>query len=200
LILIDREIKDYIERGEIVISPYDPALVNPSSLDFRLGNIYTYTKPISYNYYESNTKVMDALLGGKTGATMYGYIDPRDTNTFKTITETHEEFYIFPGQTICVSQMEYTKFPDDISAKIVGKSSLARLGLDQSSPGGWAEAGWAGVLTLELTNHADYAIKLTHGMKIGQLIFFKHDKVESSYSVKGHYFEQEAGQGSRGLL
>lgn len=161
------------------VTPFDESLVNPTSLDIRLGDQYTFTQGKSFPWYS--------------------LVDPLNKDSFKTETRTLTSYLLQPKEYILVSMFEHLELPDNISAKVMGKSSLARLGLDNSSAAGWIDAGWRGVITLELTNHSKNVILLTKGMKIGQLIFFKHDRVGKSYSQTGRYYNQIAGQGSLGV-
>lgn len=181
MILSDGNIKAAIAAGSIVVSPYDEAMINPSSLDIRLGDMYTETRP-EYQPMNGN-----------------GRVDPLDKKTFVTTTTKQNSYLLKARSTVLVSMLEHLELPDNISAKLLGKSSLARLGMDNSSPAGWIDAGWRGYITMELTNHAHYDLQLTKGMKIGQLVFFAHTPSEKPYSQTGRYYDQSAGQGSRGV-
>jgi dCTP deaminase len=199
MILTDSNLLYEIDQGRIEVHPFDKSLVNPTSLDVRLGDKYTFTRASSFNHFDSSGEIMCALLGEKIGAQSWGCINPQDKNTFQTETLVKDEYWLKPQETVCVSMLEYLRLPSDISAKIMGKSSLGRLGLDNSSISGWVDAKWKGVLTLELTNHSKNALKLTKGMKIGQLVFFRHDSVLQGYDKVGRYVNQVEGQGSLGL-
>ena len=72
------------------------------------------------------------------------------------------------GQTL-----EWVELPDDLVARLEGKSSLGRLGLLIHSTAGYVDPGWKGNLTLELSNVANLPIALYFGMKIGQISFFQ---------------------------
>jgi dCTP deaminase len=184
-LLVDYEIREEIESGRMKVTPYDPPLINPASLDIRLGDMYTQTVP----------KLLETVAGRAIS-----YVDPTDKNSFNTITEKLDVFFLPPHKTILVSMFEDVVIPSNISAKLFGKSSLARLGLDNSSPAAWIDAGFKGNIVMELTNHADYSIKLTKGMKIGQLIFFEHSECEKPYGMTGRYQNQTAeGSGSKGV-
>ena len=69
------------------------------------------------------------------------------------------------------STLERVALPDDLVARLEGKSSLGRLGLLIHSTAGFIDAGWDGHLTLELSNVANLPITIYPGMKIGQLSF-----------------------------
>jgi dCTP deaminase len=63
------------------------------------------------------------------------------------------------------------KLPDDLVARLEGKSSLGRLGLLIHSTAGFIDPGWDGHVTLELSNVANLPITIYYGMKIGQISF-----------------------------
>jgi len=178
LILVDHMIKNEISQGRIKITPFDESLINPSSLDVRLGNTFGEVKP--------------------TGVV----INPTDPLSF--LTENHvvgkgKTYKLKPGSMVLGVLQEDITLPSDISAKIMGKSSLGRLGLDNSSCAGWTDCGWAGRLVVELFNHTKYPILLTPGMKIGQIVFYKHCPAEHPYEAKGRYQGQAGLEGSKGV-
>ena len=177
MILVDHMIKAEIERGTLKISPFDESLINPSSLDVRLGQSFYQPEPTYVN------------------------IDPTDPLTFRTQKVGDTTFVLKPGDMVLSSLMEHIELPKDISAKILGKSSLGRLGLDNSSVSGWVDAQFKGSLVVELSNHSKFPIVLTKGMKIGQLIFYKHIPCETGYLDKpgSKYGNQRGVQGSKGV-
>ena len=187
MILVDWQIKQAYFNQEIDIDPFDVELINPSSMDIRLGNMFTKIEP-SYTY-------ITELSNWKS----FYIIDPMDRTTFKNNTQKYQYYELLPGETVLASMYETLSLGQSLSARVLGKSSLARLGLDNSSPAGWIDPGWKGNITLELTNVAKYAIKLTPGMKIGQLVFYKHERVSKSYQQTGRYYDQIAGMGSLGV-
>ena len=175
MILCDWQLSQYIDQGYIIVTPYDKSLVNPASLDIRLGNQFTTTN-----------KTVD-FIG----------VDPTDKESFQTETLERDEYWLEPGGVVLASMLEDITLPANISAKLFGKSSLARLGLDNSALGAWVDAGWSGVLTMEFFNQQKFAIKLTPGMKCGQLVFFEHQSASKPY--KGRYSKQTPGMGSLGI-
>lgn len=177
LILVDFQIKAEIERGTLKISPYLESNIKPSSLDVRLGQEFSQVVPTYIN------------------------IDPTDPNTFRTDKVADGKFVLKPGDMVLSSLVETVGLPDDISAKLLGCSSLGRLGLDNSSCSGWIDPGFAGSICIELFNHSKSPLVLTSGMRIGQIIFFKHVKVQENYSQRkgSKYMNQSGVTGSRGV-
>ena len=194
-LLVDRDIKALINEDRLGKGPFDLDLVSPSTLDFRLGKTYTQVMATSYNRFKINV-IGDAL---DPTLPMYGTIDPTNKATFEDSTFEADEYWLLPGENILVSMYEHLALPGNITAEIKGKSSLARLGLQNSSEGGLIDPGWRGYITLELTNHSNKAILLSYMMKIGQLLFHKHEHVAKSYQETGRYLDQAPGAGSLGV-
>jgi len=112
-----------------------------------------------------------------------------ETDTIENMVPVYNEMTLQPNGFCLASSQEVFNLPNNISAEYKLKSSMARVGLDHLNAG-WCDAGWHGsVLTLEFKNCSSKPIKLTTGMKCGQIIFFKHTPVpkEQSYATKGRY-------------
>ena len=152
-VLADRDIRAAIESGEIVIKPYDPKDLQPSSVDLHLDR--------RFRVFRNNR---------------YPYIDVRnpqpDLTELLTIAD-DEPFILHPGEFVLGQTLEWTELPNDLVARLEGKSSLGRLGLLIHSTAGYVDPGWKGNLTLELSNVANLPIALYYGMKIGQISYFR---------------------------
>jgi dCTP deaminase len=152
VLLSDRDIEAQIADGRIRIAPYEPALVQPASLDVRLDR--------SFLVFENHR---------------YACIDPAvDQSDMTRLVDVApgEAFVLHPGEFVLASTYEQVMLPDDVVARLEGKSSLGRLGLITHSTAGFVDPGFSGHVTLELSNLATLPIKLWPGMKIGQLCFF----------------------------
>jgi dCTP deaminase len=162
VILSDRDIRSEIQAGRIVIDPFTPDAVQPSSVDIHLANRFRVFR---------NSR--------------YPYIDVRiEQPELTELVEIDDEspFILHPGEFVLGSTLERVALPDDIVSRIEGKSSLGRLGLLIHSTAGYVDPGWDGNLTLELSNVANLPITLYHGMKIGQLSFHRlSSPVEIAY-------------------
>jgi dCTP deaminase len=173
LILSDRDIRKQIDSGRLVIEPFDPDMIQPSSVDLRVDRTFRIF---------ANTR--------------YPYIDvrqPMDDLTETVDVKDGEAFILHPGEFVLGSTLERVTLPDDLVARIEGKSSLGRLGLLIHSTAGFVDAGWSGHLTLELSNVANLPITIYPGMKIGQLCLFEMTSpAERPYGDRGKY------QGQRG--
>ena len=153
VLLSDRDIKAEIDSGRVHLEPYDEAMVQPSSIDVRLDK---------YFRLFDNHK--------------YPFIDPAEEQPDLTRlieVERHEPFILHPGEFVLGSTFEVVTMPDDLAARLEGKSSLGRLGLLTHSTAGFVDPGFSGHVTLELSNVATLPIKLWPGMKVGQLCFIR---------------------------
>jgi dCTP deaminase len=153
VLLSDRDILSEIAAKRIVVEPYDEAMIQPSSIDFRLDRYF--------RVFENHR---------------YPHIDPAaDQSDLTREVEPvgDEAFILHPGEFVLGSTLEVVSLPDDLAARVEGKSSLGRLGLLTHATAGFVDPGFSGHVTLELANVATLPIKLYPGMKIGQLCFFR---------------------------
>jgi dCTP deaminase len=153
VLLSDRDIRAEIDAGRVGLDPFDAAMVQPSSIDVRLDRMF--------RVFENHR---------------YPHIDPSEEQSELTrqVEPTGDEpFILHPGEFVLGSSLELITLPDDVAARLEGKSSLGRLGLLTHSTAGFIDPGFSGHVTLELSNVATLPIKLWPGMKIGQLCFFR---------------------------
>jgi dCTP deaminase len=153
VLLSDRDILADIDAGRIVMEPWDPAMMQPSSIDVRLDRYF--------RVFENHR---------------YPHIDPAaDQSDLTRIVEPDgdEPFILHPGEFVLGSTYEMVTLPDDVAARVEGKSSLGRLGLLTHSTAGFIDPGFSGHITLELSNVANLPITLWPGMKIGQLCLLR---------------------------
>ena len=153
MLLSDRDILNEIDAGRIGMEPFDPAMVQPASIDVRLDRYF--------RVFENHR---------------YPHIDPaqaQDDLTREVQAEGDEPFILHPGEFVLGSTYEEVSLPEDLAARVEGKSSLGRLGLLTHATAGFVDPGFSGHVTLELANVATPPIKLYPGMKIGQFCFFR---------------------------
>jgi dCTP deaminase len=151
VILSDRDIRAEIASGRIVIDPYTPDAVQPSSVDLHIDRRFRVFRNTRYPFIDVR-------------------VDQPDLTELVEIVD-DEPFILHPGEFVLGSTLERVALPDDLVARLEGKSSLGRLGLLIHSTAGYVDPGWDGNLTLELSNVANLPITLYHGMKIGQISF-----------------------------
>jgi dCTP deaminase len=153
VLLSDRDLRAEITAGRLGIDPFEDSLVQPSSVDVRLDNLFRVF---------NNTR--------------YTHIDPslqQDELTTLVQPTEGEPFVLHPGEFVLGSTLELCTLPDDLAGRLEGKSSLGRLGLLTHSTAGFIDPGFSGHITLELSNVANLPITLWPGMKIGQLCLFR---------------------------
>jgi dCTP deaminase len=155
VILSDRSLKQQLADGRIVIDPLDESLIQPSSIDVRISNLF--------RVFRNHTR---GVIDVKVDLTeLTELIEIADDGT--------SPFMLHPGEFVLGSTLERIAVPDDLVARIEGKSSLGRLGLLIHSTAGFVDAGFDGHVTLELANVASLPITLYPGMKIGQVSFMQ---------------------------
>jgi dCTP deaminase len=153
VLLSDRDIRKELAEGRVVLDPLDDAMVQPSSVDVRLDRFF--------RLFDNHK---------------YAVIDPaQDQPDLTRLVEVEgdDPFVLHPGEFVLGSTYETVTLPDDVAARLEGKSSLGRLGLLTHSTAGFIDPGFSGHVTLELSNVATLPIQLWPGMKIGQLCFFR---------------------------
>jgi dCTP deaminase len=149
MLLSDRDLKAALASGRMALTPYDEAMVQPSSIDVRLDRFFR----VFANH-------------------RYTHIDPaleQDELTELVEVGDDESFLLHPGEFVLGSTLEVITLGDDLASRLEGKSSLGRLGLLTHSTAGFIDPGFSGHVTLELSNVANLPIKLYPGMKIGQI-------------------------------
>src|SRR6266699_295293 len=146
MVLSDATIARLLAEGKIEIDPYDEALLQPSSVDVRVDRLFRVFHNNRYPFID--VKVEQAEL----------------TELVK-VDEEHP-FILHPGEFVLGSTLEGIKLPDDLVARLEGKSSLGRLGLLIHSTAGFIDPGWDGHVTLELSNVANLPITIYYGLKI----------------------------------
>lgn len=174
MLMSDRDIRASIEAGEIGLEPLDMSLLQPSSFDVRIDRFF--------RLFDNHK---------------YAFIDPaeqQDDLTRFVEVAADEPFILHPGEFVLGSTYEFVKLPDNVAARLEGKSSLGRLGLVTHSTAGFVDPGFNGHVTLELSNMATLPIKLWPGMKIGQLCFFQLSSPSETPYGSEKYLNRYQGQ------
>ncbi len=174
MILSDRTIREEVDAGRIVIDPFDPSCVQPSSVDLHVDNQFRVFANSRYPYIDVKEEMPDL--------------------TELVEVKPDEPFILHPGEFVLGSTAERIGIPNDLVARLEGKSSLGRLGLLIHSTAGYVDPGWDGYLTLELSNVANLPITLYPGMKIGQISFFKlTTPADVPYGAAGNKYQGQRG-------
>ncbi len=167
MVLSDRTIRSEIDSGRIVIDPFDASLIQPSSIDVRVDRRYRVFHNQRHPYIDVRKPMEDLTelvdIGGE------------------------EPFILHPGEFVLGQTLERVTLPNDLVARLEGKSSLGRLGLLIHSTAGFVDSGFSGNLTLELSNVANLPITIYEGMPIGQISFMRMDgPVDRPYGAESN--------------
>lgn len=176
MLLSDRDIKEQVSSKRVGIEPFDPAMVQPSSVDVRLDRFFRVFENHKYSEIDPSIEQPDL------------------TRELEVAPDEH--FILHPGEFVLASTYEVITLPDDIAGRLEGKSSLGRLGLLTHSTAGFIDPGFSGHITLELSNVANLPVKLFPGMKIGQLCLIKlSSPAEHPYgsSIYGSRYQGQRG-------
>ncbi|MDE2408810.1 MAG: dCTP deaminase [Actinomycetales bacterium] len=174
MLMSDRDIRAQLEAGRIGLEPLNLELIQPSSIDVRLDRFFR----LFHNH-------------------KYAFIDPREDQaelTHMVEVASDEAFILHPGEFVLGSTFEFVSLPDDVAARLEGKSSLGRLGLLTHSTAGFVDPGFTGHVTLELANVSNLPIKLWPGMKVGQLCFFQLSSPAETPYGSSKYLNRYQGQ------
>ncbi len=153
MILSDRDLRAQLDAGRVAIDPLADDALQPSSIDLRVDRRFRVFANHRYPYIDTR--------------------EPQPDLTELVDVAEGEPFVLHPGEFVLGATLERVALPDDLVARLEGKSSLGRLGLLIHSTAGFVDAGWDGWLTLELSNVATLPIAIYPGMKIGQLALFR---------------------------
>ena len=170
MILSDGEIIAHLCDGSLKISPLEDIQIQPASVDITLGNTFSVLENVKS-----------------------GIIIPNESFLYNTFSA--EKYLLLPGQFILATTREYISLPNNLTAFVEGRSSWGRLGLFIQNAG-WVDPGFQGEITLELYNANRYAIELTAGLRIGQLVKEKME-CDAKSPYNGKYQGQRAATGSK---
>ena len=174
MLLSDRDIKAELDAGRIALEPYQPEMVQPSSIDVRLDRFFRLFDNHKYPFIDPA-------------------VDQPELTRFVEV-DADQPFILHPGEFVLGSTFELVSLPDDVAARLEGKSSLGRLGLLTHSTAGFIDPGFSGHVTLELSNVATLPIKLWPGMKIGQMCFFRLSSAAERPYGSAEYSSRYQGQ------
>jgi dCTP deaminase len=174
MILSDRSIREAIAAGRIEIEPFDVGCIQPSSVDLHVDSQFRVFANSRYPFIDVKQEMSDL--------------------TEMVEVKPDEPFILHPGEFVLGSTLERVSIPNDLVARLEGKSSLGRLGLLIHSTAGYVDPGWDGYLTLELSNVANLPITLYPGMKIGQISFFMlTTEADVPYGSAGNKYQGQRG-------
>jgi len=165
-VLSDRTIKEELAAGRLVIQPLNERDIQPASVDLHLDRVFRTFRVTGRPYVDVR--------------------EPMDDLTELVTIADGEPFIVQPGSFVLGSTLEVVTLPDDIVARVDGRSSLGRLGLLVHATAGYVDPGWTGKLTLELSNQSQMPIALYYGMNVSQISFLRMSTpVERPYGSPG---------------
>jgi len=178
LILSDRDIKAYIKEGKLIIAPMDDPKrqIQPSSIDLRLGNTFLHFKVEGRAFIDPTKDSLQDLMG-----------------TIEV--EDGKPFFLRPGEFVLGTTIETIKLPEDLVARVDGRSSLGRLGVIVHATAGYVDPGFCGQITLELSNINHVPIALYPGMRICQISFYTLTSPAETpyYKKEGSKYQNQKG-------
>ena len=174
MLLSDRDIRAELESGRVQLDPLDLGMIQPSSIDVRLDKFFRLFDNHKYPFIDPAEEQPELARGLEVAE--------------------GEPFILHPGEFVLGSTYEFVSLPDNIAARLEGKSSLGRLGLLTHSTAGFVDPGFNGHVTLELANVSNLPIKLWPGMKVGQLCFFQLSSPSETPYGSAKYLNRYQGQ------
>lgn len=181
MVLSDRTIREEIAKGRIVIDPLGEGCIQPASVDVHLDKRVLVFRNSRRPYIDIREEMTDL--------------------TEMIEIEDDSPFMLHPGEFVLASTLEHIELPEDLVARLEGKSSLGRIGLLIHSTAGYVDPGWKGHLTLELSNVSNLPVTLYYRMKIGQLSYLRlstpADNLYGSPTLGSKYQGQTDPTGSR---
>ena len=182
MVLSDKEILKELLEENLVISPITNGeqQIGNSSIDIRLGSIFRYLKVVNQTHFDiSDLEKLKREIEEYSEEIILQPLDP---------------FILHPKDFVLASTLEYLKLPLNLTARLEGRSTWGRVGLQVHSTAGLIDPGFAGSLTFELHNLGKLPLPLFPGTRIGQLVFYKLDNSISSYVDKeGSGFSGQLG-------
>lgn len=191
--LSDKIILQYIEKGEIIIEPFNINNLSTSSYDVTLGEWYyreqditdEWTLPIYNIYSEEHVR---NVWGEQHQARPYSYYKNHGI-ILENIGDDEKVIFINPGETILAHTDEYIGGVSRTTTMMKARSSMGRNFINVCSCAGWGDCGYFSRWTMEIKNNSKkYKIPLIVGKRIAQIIFFETDGIiDKSYNDSGKY-------------
>ena len=175
MILSDYEICTEVEKGGLVIDPFNVLNVQPASYDVTLGRGFSVLKP--------------AALGASI-------VQPdRDQDLLD-----QDVYDLDPGEFLLGCTAERFVLPPYLAGSLAGKSSVGRYGVQVHATAGFIDPGFCGQLTLEISNLSDRVVQIGVGDLIGQVVFTRMSAPpRSPYNTRRNHYQGQTGpQPSRG--
>jgi dCTP deaminase len=173
MVLSDEEIVTEILKGNIIITPLfnGKQQIGSSSIDVRLGTEFRYIKTSKQTHFDLNQPI-EKIKDQIEGYSEIVHINPM------------EPFILHPNDFVLASTLEYIIIPNHLTARLEGRSTWGRVGLQVHSTAGFVDPGFEGSLTFELNNMGKLPLPLYPGIRVGQLSFHKMNESRKLYATK----------------
>ena len=191
MVLSDAKIIEEIEKGHVVITPFNQENLSTSSYDVTLGRYYLReqkTGSAVYNPYDK--KDVERVWG--TEPIEAEPLSTYSANIGRPLTNIHDDdkiILIDPGETILGHTEEFIGGRDHITTMMKARSSIGRNFLEVCKCAGWGDVGYTNRWTMEITNNSrNHSIPLVVGRRIAQIVFFETAPILGpDYTAKGKY-------------
>jgi dCTP deaminase len=171
MVLSDRDICDRIQNGGLVIEPFERACVEPASVDLHLGTEFRRALDEQEQLSLSNS-------GSECDGINWEYNE--------------HSIVVAPDDFVLATTRETVSIPDDIVARVTGRSSLGRLGISIHQTAGYIDPGFEGQITLEIGNCGPAPIELSSGDRVCQISFtMLSSSAEQPYDFDKSYQGQD---------
>jgi len=173
MLLSDRRILEEMERGNIVIDPFDPQQLGTNSYDVRLGEWY----------FEPNRNLLTV-----------DFTSEADTRAFWGEPRRAEDgvIAIRPGDTILCHTQEVVGGANGFTTSMRARSSIGRACLSVCKCAGVGDVGYIARWTMEITNHSHATVVLPVGLRVAQILFYEVGATLREYAGK---YGQEVKRG-----
>jgi len=186
MVLSDQDIRRRVENGSIRVDPFEPDNVEPSSLDLRLGDDFKRLRAPTL----TNEKATVSLSTSGEKQIAYDELEYCED----------EPVILNPGELILATTLESFVLPDDLTAQVLGRSSLGRLGVSVHQTAGWIDPGFTGRIVLELSNHGPVPVELEPGLRMCQIVFSElSSPAAQPYGHSGSQYQGQRGATESGM-
>jgi dCTP deaminase len=191
--LNDSRIRYFIQQSDL-ITPYDESLLQPHSIDLRLGtNFKIPVRPTTDKSFVAGPKWIHNEVTYTEMVNHYEYNEHK--GEFHDVDIETDGSFMLPSLSFVLAHtIEIVKVPQNLVGFCCGKSTIARNGL-QIEAAGLLDAGFHGQVTLELFNMSPWSLNLKAGLPICQVYFCNADEpMHKFYNKIGHYNGQRGAK------
>jgi deoxycytidine triphosphate deaminase len=191
LVYSDKQVKDALKTGQIVIHPLIEENVRGSSVDVTLGEwFYSTESGQNRDYYNPfDTVDVSRYFKGPLRAQRHGdWAEEHGRKPFRGIPEDNLIIVLRPGERILAHTHEFIGINPPGTTEMKSRSSWGRNGIAACFDAGWGDPGYINRWTMEIYNlNQRESVPLPVGERIAQIIFHQTGPVERHYGTEGKY-------------